>query len=50
MIIKKAQFISGPFTNMVFEILKKEKNNLKIIIGNVVTTISNNANYLYRPV
>ena len=50
MIIKKAQFISGPFTNMVFEILKKEKNNLKIIVGNVVTTISNNSNYLYRPV
>ena len=50
LITKKAKFISGPFTNMMFEILKKQKNNLKIIVGNVVTTISDNSNYLYRPV
>ena len=48
-ITKKAKFISGPFTNMMFEILEKKKNNLKIIVGNVVTTISDKANYLYRP-
>ena len=47
---KKAKFISGPFANMMFEILKKQKNNLKIIVGNVVTTISDNSGYLYRPV
>jgi len=47
---KKAKFISGPFTNMIFEILKKQKNKLKIVVGNVVTTISDNSNYLYRPV
>ena len=47
---KKAKFISGPFANMVFEILKKQKNKLKIIVGNVVTTISDNSDYLYRPV
>jgi len=50
MITKKAKFISGPFTNIMFEILKKQKNNLKIIVGNVVTTISDNSNYLYCPV
>jgi len=50
MIIKKAQFISGPFTNLIFEILKKRKNKLKILVGNVVTTISDNSNYLYRPI
>lgn len=49
-IVKKAQFVSGPFTNMVFEILKKQKNKLKIIIENVVTTISDDSNHLYRPV
>ena len=48
-ITKKAKFISGPFTNMMFEILNKQKNKLKIIVGNVVTTISDNSNYLYRP-
>ena len=49
-IAKKAQFVSGPFTNMVFEIIKKQKNKLEIIVGNVVTTISDNSNHLYRPV
>ena len=49
-ITKKAKFISGPFTNMFFEILEKQKNKLKIEVGNVVATISNNSNYLYRPV
>ena len=47
---KKAKFISGPFTNMMFEILEKQKSKLKIIVGNIVTTISDNTNYLYRSV
>ena len=47
---KKAKFISGPFTNMVFEILERQKNKLKILIGDIVTTISDKKNYLYRPV
>jgi len=47
---KKAQFISGPFTNMVFEILEKQRNKLRILIGNIVTTISDKKNYLYRPI
>ena len=50
MITKKAKFISGPFTNMVFEIIERKKNNLKILIENIVTTISDKKNYLYRPV
>ena len=47
---KKAQFISGPFTNMIFEILEVQKNKLKILVGNIVTTISDKKNYLYRPI
>ena len=47
---KKAKFISGPFTNMIFEILEKQKNKLKIIVGNIVTTIPDKTNYLYRPI
>ena len=50
MVTKKAKFISGPFTNMVFEIIEKQKNKLKILVGNVVTTISDKNNYLYRPI
>ena len=26
------------------------KNKLKILVGNIVTTIPNNTNYLYRPI
>ena len=49
-ISKKARFISGPFTNMIFEIIEKQKNKLKILVGNVVTTIPDNKNYLYYPI
>ena len=46
----KGKFITGPFTNIMFEIIERQKNKLKILIGNIVTTISDNKNYLYRPV
>ena len=46
----KAKFISGPFANMMFEIIENQKNKLKISINNIVMTISNNQNYLYRSV
>ena len=46
----KAQFISVPFTNMIFEILEKQKNKLKILVSNIVTTIPDKTNYLYRPI
>ena len=49
-ISKKAKFISGPFTNLIFEIIEKQKNKLKILVGNIVTTIPNKKNYLYRPI
>ena len=47
---KKAKFVSGPFTNMIFEILERQKNKLKILVGNIITTIPNKTNYLYRPI
>jgi len=46
----KAQFISGPFANMMFEIIEMQKNKLKILVGNIVTTVSDKAEYLYRPI
>jgi len=49
-IIKKAKFISGPFTNLVFEVISRQKNKLTILIGNLKTTICDNSNYLYRSV
>jgi len=50
LVAKKAKFISGPFANMIFEILEKQKNKLTILVGNIVTAIPNKANYLYRPI
>ena len=49
-ITKRAKFISGPFANMIFEILEKQKNRMKILVGNIVTTIPNKTNYLYHPI
>ena len=47
---KKAKFVSGPFANMVFDIIEKQKKKLKIIVGNIVTVVPDNKNYLYQPV
>ena len=46
---RKAQFVSGPFTDMIFEIIEKQKNKLKILIGNIITAVPDNKDYLYRP-
>ena len=45
----KGQFLSGPFKNLVFDIIEKNKKVLKIQIGNFTTTVKRN-NYLYKPV
>ena len=49
-ITKRAKFLSGPFANIIFEVLEKQKNKLKILVGNIVTTIPKKTNYLYRPI
>ena len=49
-VIRKAKFVSGPFTNMIFEILERQKNKLKILIGDIVTTLPSKTNYLYQPI
>jgi len=46
---KKGKFISGPFTNMIFEIIERQKNNIKVLIGNKRATVSIDSN-LYSPV
>ena len=50
MIKTKAKFVSGPLTNMIFEIIERQKNKVKILVGNIVTTIPDNKNYLYQPI
>ena len=44
----KAKFLSGPFAQMVFDILEKKGKKLKILIKNLNITISKNStNLLY---
>ena len=49
-IVSKAKFVSGPLTNMIFEIIERQKNKIKILVGNIVTTIPDNKNYFYQPI
>ena len=46
----KAKFVSGPFTNLVFDILSKQSDRIEILIGKYKTTISKNSSFLYRPI
>ena len=48
--MSKGIFMSGPFTNMFFKVIENQGNKIKILIGNMTTTITKNSNYLYRPV
>ena len=47
---KKGRFTSGPFTNMVFEIISNQSKKLKILIGGLTTTINKKSGYFFRPV
>ena len=47
---KKARFISGPFTDIMFEVISNQKNKLRVLIGNLRTTISKKSGYLYRSI
>lgn len=48
--LKKAKFISGPFANMIFEIISNQRTKLRILINGMTTTINKKSNYFYRPV
>ena len=43
----KGKFLNGPFTNMIFSVIENKKDKLKVLIGNVKTTITKNSDYLY---
>jgi hypothetical protein len=46
---KTYKFLSGPFTNSIFNIISLQKNKLQATIGNIKTTISTK-DILFRPV
>ena len=45
---KKAVFISGPFTNMIFKIINQQNNIINILLGNFKMSVSKK-DYLFRP-
>ena len=47
---KRNIFISGPFSNLIFEILEERKNTLKVLIGNFKTSVKKGTDYLYKPI
>ena len=44
----KFQFISGPFTNTIFKIIGLQKNKIRILMGNLKTTIRKKE-FLFKP-
>ena len=44
----RAKFISGPFTQMIFDIIERKGKKIKILLNNINVTVSNNSgNLLY---
>ena len=43
------KFFSGPFTNTIFKIIQLQKNKIKILMGNINTTI-NKKEHLFQPI
>ena len=48
--IEKGIFLSGPFTNMIFNVIENQRHYLKVLVGKITTTITKDSDYLYRPV
>ena len=46
---KKYKFSSGPFTDGIFKIINLQKNRIKILMGNITTTIKKK-DFLFTPV
>jgi len=48
--ITKGQFISGTFTNFVFDVIENQKNRLKVLVGNAEICLKKNSEYLFQPI
>ena len=47
---EKGKFLDGPFKNLVFEILQKGNNKIKILLGNYFVTIGEKSKTFYQPI
>ena len=46
---KKYKFSSGPFADKIFKLINLEKNRIKVLMGNIETTIKKKE-FLFTPV
>ena len=42
--------MNGPFANMIFNVIENQKDKLKILVGDIKTTVIKNSKNLYRQV
>jgi hypothetical protein len=49
-ITDKGKFISGPLKNLVFDIIEKKNNKIKISMGNYFVTVDENSSNFYQPI
>lgn len=47
---KKLKFLNGPFSNMIFEIIERNKNKTKFKLGELSLEINSRSKYYYLPV
>ena len=45
----KISFLNGPFSNLILNILEKNKNNIKATFGSLNVIINRKSNYFYSP-
>ena len=43
------KFTSGPFAEKIFKIVNMQKDSIKILLGNIKTTINKNS-FLFKPI
>ena len=48
--ISKARFLNGPFSNLIFEIVEKNKKFVKCTLGSIIFTLNKKSNLYYKPV
>ena len=46
---KRYKFLSGPFSEKIFKIINLQKSNIRVLMGNIKTTIKRKE-FLFTPV
>lgn len=49
-ILNQGKFITGPFSNYFFNLIKKDKKKVSVLVGKMSISISNKSKTLYQPV